>query len=56
LATKKKTPKKKAASPKRAAEQKLVLTDEFKTILDILNTSNASVFITGKAGTGKLTL
>ena len=30
-----------------------ILTDEFKNILEILKNSNESVFITGKAGTGK---
>jgi len=33
-----------------------ILTDEFKDILNILNNTNDSVFISGKAGTGKSTL
>jgi len=46
----------------RIIEEKLkpkpefILTDEFKEILDILNNTNESVFITGKAGTGKSSL
>jgi len=51
-------PKKKQSRPpayKRNVipEAQLIITDEFKDILDILNNSNKSVFITGKAGTGK---
>ena len=33
----------------------IVITDEFKSLFDILENSNQSVFITGKAGTGKST-
>lgn len=32
------------------------ITDEFKETLDILNNSNQSIFISGKAGTGNSTL
>lgn len=38
------------------SDNKLIITDEFKDILDLLNNSNKSVFITGKAGTGKSSL
>jgi ATP-dependent DNA helicase PIF1 len=38
------------------SENQLIITDEFKDILDLLNNSNKSVFITGKAGTGKSSL
>ena len=33
-----------------------VLTEEFREILDLLNNTNESIFITGKAGTGKSSL
>lgn len=33
-----------------------VLTEEFQQILDLIETSNQNIFITGKAGTGKSTL
>ena len=56
LTSKKKTQKKKVVSKKAAAAPAIVLTNEFKTILDILDNTNTSVFITGKAGTGKSTL
>jgi ATP-dependent DNA helicase PIF1 len=56
LTPKKQTLKKKVVSPKAAAVPTIVLTREFKTILDILDTTTKSVFITGKAGTGKSTL
>lgn len=55
MATKKQPPKKKAA-PKKGAPPLLVLTEEFKEILDLLNNTKKNVFITGKAGTGKSTL
>lgn len=38
------------------SKSEVELTEEFKEILDILNNSNESIFITGKAGTGKSTL
>lgn len=59
MTPKKRTPKKKVkkvVSKKAAAAPTIVLTREFKTILDILDNTNTSVFITGKAGTGKSTL
>jgi energy-coupling factor transporter ATP-binding protein EcfA2 len=56
LTPKKQTLTKKVVSKKAAAAPPIVLTREFKTVLDILNTTNTSVFITGKAGTGKSTL
>lgn len=34
----------------------IILSDEFKEILDLLKNSKNSVFITGKAGTGKSSL
>jgi ATP-dependent DNA helicase PIF1 len=34
----------------------LILSDEFKYVLDLLEKSNRSLFLTGKAGTGKSTL
>lgn len=37
-------------------EEVIELTDEFKEILDILNNTNQSIFISGEAGTGKSTL
>lgn len=37
-------------------ESELELTDEHNTVLDLLNNTRESVFITGKAGTGKSTL
>ncbi len=54
-------PKKKQSRPltfKRdlTPEPQLIITDEFKNILDLLNNTNKSVFITGKAGTGKSSL
>jgi len=39
-----------------APENQLIITDEFKDILCLLNNTNESVFITGKAGTGKSSL
>lgn len=42
--------------PKDIPESQFVLTDEFKEILDLLKNTNESVFITGKAGTGKSSL
>lgn len=41
--------------PKKT-ELDIELTQEFKEILDILNNSDESIFITGKAGTGKSSL
>lgn len=37
-------------------EQTLQITDEFNDILNILENTNDSIFITGKAGTGKSSL
>lgn len=55
---KKSVPKKTvtAATNKVAPKSQLILTDEFKEILDLLKSTNDSVFITGKAGTGKSSL
>lgn len=50
----KQPPKKTTASKK--GEAPLVITKEFKATLDLLNNTSTSVFITGKAGTGKSTL
>ncbi|MBL7995880.1 AAA family ATPase [bacterium] len=36
--------------------EKIVITNEFREILDIIETTNQSLFISGKAGTGKSTL
>ncbi|WP_321285363.1 AAA family ATPase [uncultured Sunxiuqinia sp.] len=41
---------------KPTPKPQFILTDEFKEIIGILNNSNDSVFITGKAGTGKSSL
>ena len=41
---------------KSAKSEGLVLTEEFKRALHIMNDTDRSVFITGKAGTGKSTL
>lgn len=41
---------------KETPKPQFVLTEEFKEILDILKNTNQSVFITGKAGTGKSSL
>ncbi len=41
---------------KKAEESQFILTDEFKDILEILQNTNESLFITGKAGTGKSSL
>ncbi|NBX19324.1 MAG: hypothetical protein EBR08_01155, partial [Bacteroidia bacterium] len=41
---------------KETLKSQFVLTEEFKEILDILKNTNQSVFITGKAGTGKSSL
>lgn len=50
-------PRKKTVAPKKGAlEPTIDITPEFKTILEILDTSSKSIFITGKAGTGKSTL
>lgn len=45
---------KKKEAPK--IESEFVLTDEFSEILDLLKNTNDSIFITGKAGTGKSSL
>jgi len=37
-------------------DKNIIITDEFKTILDILENTRENIFITGKAGTGKSTL
>lgn len=37
-------------------KEELIQTEEFKEIIEILNKTNKSVFITGKAGTGKSSL
>ena len=37
-------------------EEKTIITEEYKTVLDHLENSNESIFITGKAGTGKSVL
>jgi len=47
---KKTTPRK---APKAAAKPDFVLTDEFKEILRVLDHTTDSIFISGKAGTGK---
>ena len=54
-------PKNKSSRPKSLnknviSDSQLIITDEFKDILYLLNNSNNSVFITGKAGTGKSSL
>lgn len=41
---------------KEIPKQQFELTDEFKEILEILKNTNESLFITGKAGTGKSSL
>lgn len=41
---------------KEIPKAQFVLTDEFKEILEILKNTNESLFITGKAGTGKSSL
>lgn len=42
--------------PKDIPKFQFVLTDEFKEIFDLLKNTNESLFITGKAGTGKSSL
>ena len=37
-------------------EENIELTDEFKNAIDLMENTNDSIFITGKAGTGKTTL
>ncbi len=41
---------------KETPKSQFVLTEEFKEILDLLKNTNESIFITGKAGTGKSSL
>ncbi len=41
---------------KKATKEEFILTKEFKEILNILNNTRESIFITGKAGTGKSSL
>lgn len=41
---------------KKTSKSQFVLTDEFKEIIALLNDTNESIFITGKAGTGKSSL
>ena len=48
--------KTKSIEEKPKPKPQFILTDEFKEILNILNNTNESVFITGKAGTGKSSL
>lgn len=52
----KKTEKPIIEQKKEAPKPQFVLTDEFKEILDLLKNTNESIFITGKAGTGKSSL
>jgi hypothetical protein len=54
-ATQRNTPKTTAKrdAPKQAAKRDFVLTEEFKEILNVLNNTTNSIFISGKAGTGK---
>jgi hypothetical protein len=54
-AAKEATPKKTTPrnAPKATAKPDFVLTDEFKEILRVLNQTTDSIFISGKAGTGK---
>ena len=40
----------------RKKKEEIILTDEFKYIINVLENSNSNVFISGKAGTGKSTL
>lgn len=44
------------AKKNKRSESRFVLTNEFKGIIEILTSTNDSIFITGKAGTGKSTL
>jgi ATP-dependent DNA helicase PIF1 len=46
----------KQITDKTTIKPQFVLTDEFKDILDLLQNTNQSLFITGKAGTGKSSL
>lgn len=52
----KKTDKPIVEQKKETPKPQFVLTDEFKEILDLLKNTNESIFITGKAGTGKSSL
>jgi hypothetical protein len=49
-------PKKRIAQFDDSLPDNLQITEEFQEAFDILNTTNKSIFITGKAGTGKSTL
>lgn len=46
----------KKSENKPSPKAQFILTDEFKEILDLLKNTNESLFITGKAGTGKSSL
>jgi hypothetical protein len=50
----KKTSIQRLNKPKEIPKSQLIITDEFKEILDLLKNSTKNLFITGKAGTGKL--
>jgi ATP-dependent DNA helicase PIF1 len=52
----KKTDKPIIEQKKETPKPQFVLTEEFKEILDLLKNTNESIFITGKAGTGKSSL
>lgn len=52
----KKTGSKHFNKPEETPKSQLIITDEFKEILDLLKNTNKSLFITGKAGTGKSSL
>jgi hypothetical protein len=45
-----------ALNNNKTNDAQLIITDEFKDILHLLNNTNNSLFITGKAGTGKSSL
>ncbi len=52
----KKTDRISTEQKREAPKSQFVSTEEFKEILDLLNNTNDSIFITGKAGTGKSSL
>jgi len=56
IAQSKKKPVNKPIENKPIPKPQFILTDEFKEILDLLKNTNESLFITGKAGTGKSSL
>lgn len=56
ISKKKKNEDKPISVQKQKSGFQFVLTEEFKEILNILKNSNESIFITGKAGTGKSSL